>query len=140
MNKRKNYSTALLHFNTVKHQYASFDPKFLGLCHNDPNIHNLILGERILLIDFEFSGMGNVFFDIACICGLWDTADQRLFLKKYFGYENNDILKTLKDYTFLQLIWNGTWAYMKCLDDNLIDIDYLGWADEQFANAICLTA
>ncbi len=138
LNKRKNYTIALSLFRSIQCKFNSFDQRFVGLCHNDASNYNMLLGEEIKLLDFEFAGMGNIFYDLACVCGLWGIDDQIMFLQKYFGCVDRNYLHIIKDYTILELIWNGTWAYIKYTDNNLIDIDYLGWADEQFGLAIDL--
>jgi thiamine kinase-like enzyme len=112
--------------------------RYLGLCHNDPCVNNIILGKQIFLIDYEFAGMGNIFFDIASVCGLWDKCMQTNFLKCYFGYSNDKYLKYLRYFTIVQLIWNATWGYVKSCSDNAIFVDYIGWANEQCRIALSI--
>lgn len=92
--------------------------------------------QKLYLIDYEYSGMGNIFFDIACLCGSWEKSKQIEFLKEYFGDYNENYLKYLLLYNVLSLIWNGTWAYVKSVESNLVEIDYVSWANEQFLLAI----
>jgi thiamine kinase-like enzyme len=89
-----------------------------------------------VLIDYEFAGMGNVFFDIASVCGLWDHDSQRDFLQIYFGYSEDRHLLYTRFYTVVQLFWNAAWGYVKTCTDISPLIDYKSWADEQLSLAI----
>lgn len=138
LKKRKAYIRALKLYVNIKNEFSVTKQIYWGLCHNDPSNFNILLGQELKLIDYEFVGMGNVFYDIACVCGLWNKSEQALFLKKYFGNVKECYFDYIKYYTILELIWNGTWAYIKHLEENLIAINYLEWGDEQFELAINL--
>ncbi len=113
--------------------------EYYGLCHNDPCVNNIILGKELLLIDYEFAGMGNVFFDIASICGLWEYDKRVEFLETYFGFCDIDHQKYLNYFTVLQLLWNTTWGYVKVFGEQIVEIDYLTWANQQLELAIFLS-
>ncbi|HFQ62407.1 MAG TPA: hypothetical protein ENK39_08960 [Epsilonproteobacteria bacterium] len=56
------------------------------LCHNDLNPQNVFFSNDINFIDFEYTGVNDRYFDIACVCvefGL-DVKMQRVFFKAYF--------------------------------------------------------
>jgi len=113
------------------------ETRYFGLCHNDPCINNMILGkQRILLIDYEYAGMGNVFFDIASICGLWCKQEKINFLNTYFGNMEDKYLEYIKYFTIIQLVWNTTWGYVKSCGNSTNTIDYVGWANEQSSIAL----
>lgn len=109
---------------------------YTGLCHNDPCINNIILGEQLLLIDYEFAGMGSVFFDLASVCGLWNAEKRKQFLAAYFGRYDESHLKYLQFYTVVQLLWNATWGYVKHFGDAVVAIDYVTWSNEQLQLAV----
>ena len=138
LSHQKNFVEAMLLYNNIKDSSEFKDIRYNGLCHNDSNNFNFyISSERDLyLIDYEYSGMGNVFFDIACLCGSWKPDLQKAFLTSYFNRFDDSFIKYLKSYYILSLIWNGTWAYVKSLDINLMGIDYISWANEQFETAV----
>lgn len=138
LRSRKIYVKAMKLYINIKDKLPDNTQEYWGLCHNDPSNFNMLLGQELKLIDYEFAGMGNVFYDISCICGLWDKNDQSLFIKKYFGNIDKCYFDYIRYYTILELIWNGTWAYIKHLEENFITINYLDWADEQFKLAINL--
>lgn len=135
---QKKYIRAMELYTKIKDKFHCNEQKYWGLCHNDPSNFNMLLGQELKLIDYEFAGMGNVFYDIACICGLWNKSEQVIFLEKYFGNIEKCYFDYIKYYTILELIWNGTWAYIKHLEENLIRINYLKWGNEQFELAINL--
>ena len=62
----------------------STDP---ALCHNDLVCHNVLEGKRLMLIDWEFAGAGDPFFDLAVVVrhhGL-DLESAQGFLGAYLG-------------------------------------------------------
>jgi len=62
-------------------------PETRALCHNDLVCQNVLEGERLFLIDWEYAGIGDPFFDLAVVVqhhGL-DTESARGFLDAYLG-------------------------------------------------------
>jgi thiamine kinase len=62
----------------------STDP---ALCHNDLVCHNVLDGKRLMLIDWEYAGTGDPFFDLAVVVrhhGL-DKKSEHHFLAAYLG-------------------------------------------------------
>lgn len=95
-----------------------------GLCHNDLNTSNILyFNNYVYLIDFEFSGMGDIFFDLATISWFLKDEMQDELIKKYFGYSDIELKKKLKDYLYVVKLWNATWSYKKSID-NKSDYDY----------------
>jgi len=69
------------------------------LCHNDLNPQNIFFSNDIKFIDWEYAGVNDRYFDLACVCvefGLNDEM-QDLFLNVYFGDEDF-VLAKLKSY------------------------------------------
>ena len=64
-------------------------PKEYVLCHNDLNPQNIFFSDTIKLIDFEYVGVNDRYFDVACVCVEFrlDKKMQRMFLKAYFDGE-----------------------------------------------------
>ena len=53
----------------------------IGLCHNDLNSSNVLYhNKNVLFIDFEFSAMCDIFFDLATVSWMLDEK-KRYFLK-----------------------------------------------------------
>jgi thiamine kinase len=62
----------------------SMDP---ALCHNDLVCHNVLEGERLMLIDWEYAGIGDPFFDLAVVVRHHDLDNKSAhsFLDAYLG-------------------------------------------------------
>lgn len=93
-----------------------------GLCHNDTYITNFKYDTAgvLHLIDYEFAGMGDIFFDLACIycanIGVWTHSQTEYFLTCNLGRCTQQDIDKLKDFSVIQLFWNITWAYIKTTD------------------------
>ncbi len=61
------------------------------LCHNDLNPQNIFFSDTVKFIDFEYAGVNDRYFDIACICVEFklDEKMQKVFLEAYFEDEYN---------------------------------------------------
>ncbi len=103
--------------------------EYTGLCHGDPFATNFILSDDggLFLIDYEFAGMCDVFFDIACMIPWYTQENKELFLTAYFGRCDQAILGRVRDFNFVQILWNGTWSYVKSLDADTNGFDYVGF-------------
>ena len=57
------------------------------LCHNDLNPKNLLWEEGVKFIDWEYAGVNDRYFDLACVCVEFklDTEMQKVFLDVYFS-------------------------------------------------------
>jgi thiamine kinase-like enzyme len=87
--------------------------KLTGLCHNDPFSNNFIEDESVRLIDWEFAGMGDIYFDLASICMFYPPETKALFLENYFGYCDEKKLEALEQMTFVVAFWNAMWAVIQ---------------------------
>lgn len=77
------------HVIDVMAAYAENPPKLVP-CHNDPLPENFMYdGERLYLIDWEYAGMNDRFFDLGALIdeNELDEAAQKKFLEHYFGGE-----------------------------------------------------
>lgn len=74
-------------------------PKEYVLCHNDLNLRNIFFSNDIKLIDWEYAGVNDRYFDLACVCVEFALEDemQDLFLKIYFQ-EKYFVLEKLEAY------------------------------------------
>ena len=100
----------------------------IGLCHNDLNASNILLSNNNLyFVDFEYSSMGDIFFDLATICWFFTEDSRKQLLKFYFGEFNNTYYKRLLDYLFVVKFYNASWSLLKSQDSNS-NYDYLAGA------------
>ncbi len=115
------------------------DPDYLKCyCHNDVFAHNIICcpDGNIKIIDWELSGLGDIWFDLATIsfsCG-FDQATDASMLNLYFGNSDEQKMKTLFDVKFVCMIREIGWALLHtALNKNKSEpgTDY-----SEFANSI----
>lgn len=100
-----------------------------GLCHGDPWPSNMLYPKdgRLLLIDYEYAGNCDVFYDLACIAGKWEGERLDAFLTLYFGESTPALVQKMRDWDFIVTLWNGTWAYLKSLEKNSTGFDYVDY-------------
>ena len=103
----------------------------LSLCHNDPWHNNFLDDGTVRLLDWEFAGMGDPFFDLASVAGASSPAESAFLLECYFGAVTQEHLRTLEDVLFVVILWNATWALIQigALESA---IDYAGMAQGMF--------
>jgi thiamine kinase-like enzyme len=65
---------------------ASYRQSGLALCHNDLHHRNMLVGDRLLFVDWEYGGVGDPLFELAAIIGYHDLdEDQRGVLLSAHG-------------------------------------------------------
>lgn len=90
-----------------------------GLCHNDLNISNILYNkDSIYLIDFEFTAMGDIFFDLATLSWFLNDDMRNELIKRYFGYSSKDLKEKLEGYLFVVKLWNATWSFIKSINSS----------------------
>ena len=74
-------------------------PKDHVLCHNDLNPQNIFFSHDVKFIDWEYAGVNDRYFDLACVCVEFRLNDevQDLFLNVYFG-DKDFVLEKLQAY------------------------------------------
>jgi thiamine kinase-like enzyme len=88
-----------------------------GLCHNDLNTSNILYTKNsVYLIDFEFSAMGDIFFDLATLSWFLNDDMKNELIKSYFGYSSKDLKEKLEGYLFVVKLWNATWSFIKSVN------------------------
>ena len=62
-------------------------PEEYVLCHNDLNPQNIFFSDKVKFIDWEYAGVNDRYFDLACVCVEFELNDemQRVFLDAYFS-------------------------------------------------------
>jgi len=70
-------------------------PKEYVLCHNDLNPQNIFFSDTVKFIDWEYAGMNDRYFDLACVCVEFGLEGEILevFLEAYFDDENYSLEK-----------------------------------------------
>jgi thiamine kinase-like enzyme len=104
------------------------------LCHNDLLNANFIDdGTRIRIVDWEYAGMGDVFFDLAnfAINHELDAAQSRLLLEAYFGSVRREDLRSLALMRFMSDFREAMWGVVQTTVSAL-EFDFAGYAAEHF--------
>jgi thiamine kinase-like enzyme len=111
-------------------------------CHNDLLPGNVLFAkDRVWLLDYEYAGMNDVFFDLANLsvnCGLTREDDERL-LELCFGGTNHSRWARLQLMKVMSEFREGMWAVVQQAISTL-DTDFVSYADERLRNCERLAA
>jgi thiamine kinase-like enzyme len=117
-------------------------PDALVPCHNDLLPGNVLFGDdRTWLLDFEYAGMNDRFFDLANLsinCGLDAAADEHL-LALYVGEVTDRHRARLALMKILSEFREGMWAVVQQVISTL-DTDFVTYADERLGSALAVAA
>ncbi len=106
----------------------------LCTCHNDLLNANLIAtAEGLVIVDWEYAGMGDRFFDLGNFCANHElTADEsRELLRAYFGEVRPDDEQALALMRFMSDFREAMWGVVQQGISEL-DFDFVGYAVEHF--------
>jgi thiamine kinase-like enzyme len=86
-----------------------------GYCHNDFFTINTIYHDGVVrMIDWELSGVGDIFFDLVALpytCNFSST-QEKLLLESYFGTPDDEVARILQDMKFVALVREAAWALL----------------------------
>ena len=103
-------------------------------CHNDLLGANFLRGNgRLWLVDYEYAGMGDVFFDLGNLSinnGLSDAA-QEMLLRRYFGDPTDGHAARLKLMRIMSDFREAMWGVVQ-QGLSTLDFDYVAYADKHF--------
>ena len=70
-------------------------PKESVFCHNDLNPQNIFFSDDVKLIDWEYVGVNDRYFDLACVCVEFGLEGEmvEVFLRAYFEGEDFSLEK-----------------------------------------------
>ena len=104
-------------------------------CHNDLLTANFLHdGERIVIVDWEYAGMGDPFFDLGnfAVNNELDEADEDRLLEVYFGEPATPRRKAaLKLFRFMSDFREAMWGVVQTNVSEL-DFDFQAYADKHF--------
>jgi thiamine kinase-like enzyme len=110
------------------------DPQPLRPCHNDLLNENFLQQDgKIYLLDWEYAGMGDPFFDLANFAVHHKLTDEedRYFLACYFDQVSERHWARLKIMKVLSDFREAMWAVVQ-IGISKLDFDYPGYADKHF--------
>jgi len=109
------------------------DPEPLRPCHNDLLNANFLIDDRIYVLDWEYAGMGDIYFDLANFSDHHELSDDqdRWLLECYFGEVTEKHLAHLKIMKVMSDFREAMWALVQ-IGISQLDFDYRGYANRFF--------
>jgi aminoglycoside phosphotransferase (APT) family kinase protein len=111
-------------------------------CHNDLTVGNVLFtADRAWLLDFEYAGMNDPFFDLGSLSAngeLSMSVDERL-LDLYFGTVTKPAMARLQLMKIMCLFRQGMWGVVQQAL-GAIEADFAGYAEERLARCERLAA
>jgi thiamine kinase-like enzyme len=131
------YAEASQRAEEIETAFRSAPPPMVP-CHNDLlNANFLMTEDRIVIVDYEYAGMGDLFFDLGNFSinnGLSEDAQSAL-LRLYFGDPTPaqaarlQLMRIMSD--FREAMWGVVQQALSTLD-----FDYVAYADKHFARCL----
>ncbi len=108
-------------------------PQPLVPCHNDLLNANFLDDGAIRIVDWEYAGMGDRFFDLAnfSVNHEFGVEDDRRLLAAYFGTERDSDLASLRSMRFMSDFREAMWGVLQSGISEL-DFDFSGYAAKHF--------
>jgi thiamine kinase-like enzyme len=107
-------------------------------CHNDLLNANFIDdGSRLRIVDWEYAGMGDPFFDLGNFAANHelDERGERALLEAHAGDAGDEALATLHDMRFMSDFREAMWGVVQqAISD--VDFDFAAYADRHFERAL----
>jgi thiamine kinase-like enzyme len=102
-------------------------------CHNDLLNANFLDDGEIRIVDWEYAGMGDRFFDLAnfSVNHEFSVEDDRRLLTAYFGAEREADLAALRLMRFMSDFREAMWGVLQSGISEL-DFDFKGYASKHF--------
>lgn len=129
----------------IQRQQLSDTSDWKRFCHNDLFSVNVIDdGQNIRFIDWEFAGMGDLYFDLATLCYAYDSPDtlstdlQHHLLDSYFGNVTVHHWERLNGMKYMLMFFSAMWGLAQHGMENhgiieeVVGFDYLEYAEETF--------
>ena len=103
-------------------------------CHNDLVPENVICaGEKMVLIDWEYSGCGDRYFDLGMVAFYHQLEDkeERELLGAYFGKVTESSLARLRLMRLMSALRDGAWSLVQGAVSSL-DFDFAAYGEGRF--------
>ena len=102
-------------------------------CHNDYYTYNILNANgKLYVIDWELSGEGDIFFDLATLSysNAYTEALDTHLLQCYFGAVEDEYYAALRDMKYMNMLRDATWGLLHAgMEENVInhDLNYLDY-------------
>lgn len=102
-------------------------------CHNDLLNGNFMLADRLYVLDWEYAGMGDVFFDLANFSNNHDLSEEEseFLLDCYFGRITNQAIAHLNIMRIMSDFREAMWGLVQ-IGISKLDFDFPAYADKHF--------
>jgi thiamine kinase-like enzyme len=113
----------------VERRRGELLPAHTALCHNDLFAGNILDSDPVRIVDWEFAGMGDIFFDLATLAVACDEVDPLpddlidVILRAYFGDVDGTHAQRLKDMVFVVQLHVVAWG----LTHHVLGTPAQGW-------------
>ncbi len=109
------------------------NPEPLRPCHNDLLNANFLIDEKIYVLDWEYAGMGDIYFDLANFSDHHELSDKQdlWLLECYFGGVTDKQTAHLKIMKIMSDFREAMWALVQ-IGISELDFDYRGYANKFF--------
>jgi thiamine kinase-like enzyme len=106
-------------------------------CHNDLLNANFLTGDQLYVLDWEYAGMGDAYFDLANFSDHHNLDDEqdRWLLNCYFGEVLPNQWAHLKIMKIMSDLREATWALVQ-IGISKIDFDFRDYAGKFFGRVI----
>jgi thiamine kinase-like enzyme len=106
-------------------------------CHNDLLNANFLTNDQLYILDWEYAGMGDAFFDLANFSDHHQLTDEqdRWLLKCYFEEVTPSQWAHLKIMKIMSDLREATWALVQ-IGISKLDFDFRDYADKFFGRVI----
>ena len=112
---------------------ATRGPQALVPCHNDLLNANFLDDGDIRIVDWEYAGMGDRFFDLAnlSVNHEFGEGEDRALLEAYFGEATDSALRDLRQMKFMSDFREAMWGVLQSGISEL-DFDFNAYATKHF--------
>jgi thiamine kinase-like enzyme len=112
----------------------------LSPCHNDLLNANFLDDGEIRIVDWEYAGMGDRFFDLAnlSVNHEFGVDQDRALLLAYFGDVTDEHLSALRQMKFMSDFREAMWGVLQSGISEL-DFDFEGYAEKHFTRMLSHT-
>ncbi len=106
-------------------------------CHNDLLNANFLSNGHLYVLDWEYAGMGDIYFDLANFSDHHQLTDEqdRWLLKCYFEEDNSTQWAHLKIMKIMSDLREATWALVQ-IGISKLEFDFRDYADKFFGRVI----
>lgn len=111
----KELNDLLPEVNAIKKRYDNGAVYRKAYCHNDFYPFNILNSNgRLYVIDWELSGEGDIFFDLATISfhEAFSNELDEYMLRYYFGQIENEYYTALRDMKYMNMLREATWGLL----------------------------